>query len=457
MSEKPSTDWHMIAWATLEQESLLLHSVIRFTGQICVGTLKWPIYRPAPTAKEINQQQKNRLALFTLFQSRIRDATLWQSTSLDRYRLIMDLTLLLPLLTVWARISKLCLSTLTAEQLAEIFFDKWYCENGLPLDIVSDRDKLFMSRFWKTLHTLTGVKLKMSTSYHPETDGSSERTNKTVIQCIRFAVERNQLGWVKSLPKIRFDIMNTTNRSTGFTPFQLRFGRSPRILPPLFASSSKHPADKIASDLILRMQADISEAKDNLISSKITQAFQANKSRSLSFPFKVGDKVVLSTLHRRRDLKAGDPNRVAKFMPRFDGPYIIKNTDEKHSTVTLDLPTLPNLFPVFHTSEIKHFIENDNSHFPSRALIPREPVTIDGQQEFFIDRIVDERKRRKKTQYRVRWQGEGPEGDEWIAEEEICDCEALDIWNAHKTAAGGNFISYVTSPVPAGSFSPTGF
>ena len=93
-------------------------------------------------------------------------------------------------------------STLTAEQLAQIFFDKWYCENGLPLDIVSDRDKLFMSRFWKTLHMLTGIKLKMSTSYHPETDGSSERTNKTVIQCIRFAVERNQLGWVKALPKL---------------------------------------------------------------------------------------------------------------------------------------------------------------------------------------------------------------------------------------------------------------
>ena len=97
------------------------------------------------------------------------------------------------------------LSSLTAEQFAEIFFDRWYCENGLPLDIISDRDKLFMSRFWKALHKLTGVKLKMSTSYHPQTDGSSdssERTNKTVIQCIRFAVERDQLGWVKALPKI---------------------------------------------------------------------------------------------------------------------------------------------------------------------------------------------------------------------------------------------------------------
>ena len=62
----------------------------------------------------------------------------------------------------------------TAEQLAYLFFDKWYCENGLPSDIVSDRDKLFTSKFWKALHRITGVKLKMSTAYHPQTDGASE-------------------------------------------------------------------------------------------------------------------------------------------------------------------------------------------------------------------------------------------------------------------------------------------
>ena len=255
-------------------------------------------------------------------------------------------------------------STLTAEQLAELFFQKWYCENGLPLDIVSNRDKLFMSHFWKTLHSLTGVKLKMSTSYHPETDGSSERTNKMVIQCIRFAVESDQRGWVKALPKIWFDIMNTVNHSTGFTPFQLRFGRSPHLLPPLFSSNLTTPTDILTHDLIQTMQLNVSEAQDNLITAKVSQAFQSNKSRSLTFPFKVGDRVVLSTLHRWQEFKANNSNRVAKFIPRFDGPFKIKSTDEKHSTVTLDLPNLPNIFPVFHTSEIRHFAENDDNLFP---------------------------------------------------------------------------------------------
>jgi len=89
---------------------------------------------------------------------------------------------------------------ISAEDLALLFFDHWYCENGLPLHLVSDRDKLFVSKFWTTLHKLMGVKLKLSTSYHLETDGSSERTNKTINQSIRYHIRRNQKGWVRALP-----------------------------------------------------------------------------------------------------------------------------------------------------------------------------------------------------------------------------------------------------------------
>ena len=125
-------------------------------------------------------------------------------------------------------------TTLTAEGMAQLFFDNWYCENGLPLEIISDQDKLFLSWFWKALHKLTGVKLKMSTAYHPKSDGASEHTNKMVIQCIYFTVERDQQGWVCILPKVCFNIMNMVNTSMCFTPFQLRFGKPACILPPFY-------------------------------------------------------------------------------------------------------------------------------------------------------------------------------------------------------------------------------
>ena len=326
--------------------------------------------------------------------------------------------------------------SLTAQGLAELFFREWYCENGLPLEIVSDRDKLFVSHFWKALHKLTGVKLKMSSSFHPETDGASERSNKTVIQCVRFAVERDQRGWAQALPKVRFDIMNTINMSTGYTPFQLRFGKSPRILPPILTSPpDDNPAVAAAEDHIKRMLPIELDARDNLLTAKISQAHFQNQHRRATFPFKVGDRVVLSTANRRAEYKSQDNLRVAKFMPRYDGPYAITATDELHSTVTLHLPHLPHAFPVFHTSEVQPFQENDDDLFPHRALHPPAPILRNGEQEFFIDKIVDERRRAKQIQYRIRWQGEGPEGDKWLPASEVEDCEALDIWLARNKAA----------------------
>ena len=327
-----------------------------------------------------------------------------------------------------------CTTSLTAEGLAEKFFVNWYCENGLPTDIISDRDKLFLSRFWKALHKLTGVKLKLSTSYHPETDGSSERTNKTVNQCLRFHVERNQTGWVKSLPMIRFNIMSTVNKSTGFSPFQLRLGRTPRIIPPLIDGHAHTDAsERSASEFIKKMHADTQEARDNLSRAKISQAVHSNRSRTLTFPFKVGDRVKLSTFHRRREFKASGEHRVAKFMPRFDGPYTILETNEATSSVKLELPPDAKVHPVFHTSLVLPYKENDSSLFPSREFSKPLPV-IDktGACEYFVRDIIDEKRSGRGFKYLVRWVGYGEEENRWLARKELEDTEALDIWLAQK-------------------------
>jgi len=202
-------------------------------------------------------------------------------------------------------------------------------------------------------------------SCHPETDGSSEQSNKTVIQAIRFHVERNQQGWVRALP------------------FQLRFGRRPRLIPPIMANTNQaEPADRHAKAIIERINHDMWEAQDNLLKAKISQAQQANKSRLNKFPFEVGQRVRLSTLHRRRDYKSKDQKRVVKFMPRYDGPYIITKIDPGHSTVTLDIPHDRRIFPVFHISEVLPFIENNEELFPSLALHTPEPVVVNNNLEY---------------------------------------------------------------------------
>lgn len=146
------------------------------------------------------------------------------------------------------------ITTPTAENMACLFFNHWYCKNSLPLEIILDCNKLFLSHFWVELHKLTGVKLKMLTAYHPELDRVSKLTNKTIIQCIHFAVECNQQGWVHTLPKVWFDIMNTINASTGFLPFQLCFRKAVHILPPIISLDDTKHTEPSARELITQMQ-----------------------------------------------------------------------------------------------------------------------------------------------------------------------------------------------------------
>jgi len=325
-----------------------------------------------------------------------------------------------------------CSTKLTAEQLALLFFDKWYCENGLPLEIISDRDKLFMARFWKHLMILTGIKHRASSAYHPQTDGASERSNKTVNQLIRFHVERNQKGWVRALPRVRFAIMNTVNKSTGYSPFQLKHGRSPRIIPPLIEAPPRPSREHIsARDVITRVTQDVTDAKDNLMVAKIAQAHHANEHRRDDPVYNVGDSIMLSTLNRRREYKQKGEKRVAKFMPRFDGPYEVTNVHREKSTVTIDLPTQPNAYPTYHMEHVKPFIPNDNNKYPSRTLAEPGPIMVDGIEEYTVEKIVAHRKMGRGYQYRVRFVGWGAEHERWIAGREMEDNDALDQYKAN--------------------------
>ena len=99
----------------------------------------------------------------------------------------------------------------TAEDCARMFVDKIYCHHGLPLEIISDRDTKFTSDFWKELMRLLNVKQGMSTSYHPRTDGQTERTNRTLEEVLRSFISPDQSDWDDLLPLVEFAINNSIN------------------------------------------------------------------------------------------------------------------------------------------------------------------------------------------------------------------------------------------------------
>lgn len=333
---------------------------------------------------------------------------------------------------------------ISAEDLAIIFFDNWFCENGLPADIVSDRDKLFLSRFWKALHKLTGTRLKMSTAYHPETDGASEWTNKTINQSLHFHVQRNQKGWVRALPRIQFAIMNTVNASTGFSPFQLHLGRSPCLILPIITSNddASMSSSPDAANIIERLVLDVSEAQDNLCAAKVAQTHFANADCGPEIAYKVEDWVMLSTLHQWNEYKKKGEFRAAKFFPRWDGPYRVTDCHPQASTYTLYVPQSSTDYHVYHASELKPHVANNHSLFPSRKLNKPGPVLTDsGLEEYLIQDIIDSRKRDRGWQFLVRWTGYGAEHDSWLPARELDECTALNVWyqNGGDGPAAGSF------------------
>jgi hypothetical protein len=119
-------------------------------------------------------------------------------------------------------------------------------------------------------------------------------------------------------------------------------------------------------------------------------------------------------------------------MPRYDGPYVVTDTAPEISTVMVDMPNHPNTFPTFHTSQVRPFVENNKNLFPGRELDEPPPVFVDKEEEYFVDRILDECKKGQGSQYLVWWRGYGPEEDRWLPGRKLSDCEALDIWLAKR-------------------------
>ena len=130
-------------------------------------------------------------------------------------------------------------------------------------------------------------------------------------------------------------------------------GHAPRLIPPLIPNDTPTPDEinhSATVDLIERIKLDVSEVQDNLLAAKISQAEFANQHRADEVVHNVGDHVMLSMENRRCEYVQKHSGRMAKFLPRFNGPFMTMESNPAKSSYTLDLPNEPNRFPMFHAS-----------------------------------------------------------------------------------------------------------
>ncbi|KAE8205032.1 hypothetical protein CF327_g7674, partial [Tilletia walkeri] len=266
--------------------------------------------------------------------------------------------------------------------------------HGVPDSIVSDRDPRFKSSFWQSLMKLLGVKLNISSAYHAQTDGQTERTNRTLEHILRPYCSYRQDNWDELLPMAEFAVNNAPSATTGVSPFQAKYGRHPRTPSTLGISVPAPASVTLAEDLHALHQ----EMHDRIVKAQAHQKDHADK-RRMDLEFNIGDLVLLSTEH----IKTTRPSKKLDF--RRAGPFKILSKVGKVS-YKLDLPSsMSGLHPVFHISLLEPYHDPASGSSLPRAPAPPPPDIINDQPEYEVEAILSKRTYRRQLQYLVKWVG----------------------------------------------------
>jgi len=238
-------------------------------------------------------------------------------------------------------------TTVTASEFAKLFFLTIFKNHGLPKVIISDRDAKFTSNFWKSLFNHIGTKLAMSTAFHPQTDGQTERMNRTLEEMLRAYSTYKQDTWDEYLPAAEFAYNNSKQASTGFTPFELDCGQHPNTPASLATNKLNHvPA---AEDFINHWNNMIKIANDTLMLAQERQTKYANQHRR-ELNFNIGDKVMLLAQNINNPIDKYRPTY--KLSSKYLGPYTI-SAKIFSTSYRLDLPFILKIYLVFYISMLK--------------------------------------------------------------------------------------------------------
>nr|GFA85268.1 putative reverse transcriptase domain, ribonuclease H-like domain, aspartic peptidase domain protein [Tanacetum cinerariifolium] len=175
------------------------------------------------------------------------------------------------------------------DKLARIYLKEVFTRHGIPVSIISDRDSRFASNFWRSLHNALGIKLDMSTAYHPETDGQSERTIQTLEDMLRACAIDFRKGWVNHFPLVKFSYNNSYHASIKAAPFEALYGR--KCHSPI-CWTEVGEAQILGPKLIQETTEKIIQIKQRMQAARDRQKSYADLKRK-PMEFQVRDKVML--------------------------------------------------------------------------------------------------------------------------------------------------------------------
>ena len=290
-------------------------------------------------------------------------------------------------------------TSIDAKEYAELFVRENFAKHGLPKSIVSDRDPRFTSEFFSQLCELLHIKQRMSTAYRPQTDGQTERMNRTLEEMLRAFVSPRCDDWDTFLPCCEFAMNNAWNESIRTTPFFLNYGRHPRSRSDFVFDKSEYQS----ADYAQSIQSAVKDAQQNMSRAQVRQTKYANKKRR-ELSFEGGEYVLLDGKNLAGHQKLGN---------RFVGPYkIVKRVGPV--SYELALTADMKMHDVFHVSRLRPYKRRLGMVGAPSAIMPS------GETEVEVEEILDHMDDGDNVRwYEVRY---ADRAISWIPERDPTDC-----------------------------------
>ncbi|GJZ19095.1 putative reverse transcriptase domain-containing protein [Tanacetum coccineum] len=250
------------------------------------------------------------------------------------------------------------------DKLARLYLNRIVARHGIPASIICDRDGRFTSNFWRSFQKALGTDISMSTAYHPETDGQSERTIQTLEDMLRACVIDFGKGWVKHLPLAEFSYNNSYHASIKAAPYEALYGRKCRS-PVCWAEVGE--AQLTGLELIQETTEKIVLIKQRMQAAQDRQKSYADQKRK-PMEFEIGDRVMLKVSPWKGVVRFG---KRGKLNPRYVRPFKVLAKVGKVA-YRLELPQeLSRVYHTFHVSNLKKCYADEP------LVMPLEGIHVD--------------------------------------------------------------------------------
>ena len=301
-----------------------------------------------------------------------------------------------------------CNKTIDALGTADLYLNHVYKRFGLPSVMISDRGPQFAAKTFQELTKALEIDHRMSTAYHPQTDGQTERVNQELENHLRILCRNDPTGWAKALPIAEFAHNQRTHEARNMSPFKLMHGTEPVSIPMAIPRVTVPTVEERLKELKqLREEA--------LAAHELSKQRMAQRITSKGKPYKVGDKVWLST----QNLTI--PGRPRKLAPRRTGPLIVLKVVGP-VTYKLKLPRQWKIHDTFHASYLSPYRETD-FHGPNYPEPP--PDILNGEEHYEVEAILDHKGVGRRRLYFLKWKGYSDKENSWEPESGLDNAKSL--------------------------------